>query len=195
MKLVIGVAGLPLAGKETAVNAIAASLEKDGISLSRHRFSDVLRDTLDLWAMPHGRNNEQRLAQLMDQMETGTLSRAVRARIAKDTADVGLLDGVRWISDEEMIRGLAGKDVKSLMIYVDASADTRYARLRKRDRAGESKTTREEFDRQNLQKNEVDIPDIGRRADITLKNDHGNVAEFETSVEAAYRSSIRPLLR
>jgi len=78
MELVIGIAGLPLAGKETAADAIAALLKKDGFTVSRHRFSDVLRDTLDLWGVPHGRDNEQRLAQLMDQLEKGTLSRAVK---------------------------------------------------------------------------------------------------------------------
>jgi dephospho-CoA kinase len=195
MKLVIGIAGLPLAGKETVADTLATLLKSDGFDVARHRFSDVLRDTLDLWGISHGRDNEQLLAQLMDQFKRGTLSRAVKNRIAKDAAHVGILDGVRWLSDEEMIRELAKKGMKSLMIYVDASADTRYERLQKRNRADESKTTREEFERQNQQKNETDIPSIGNRADIKLKNDHRNIADLGKIVEEAYRSSIRPLLQ
>jgi hypothetical protein len=65
MKLVIGLAGLPLAGKETVGNKLQMLFEADGMSVSRHRFSDILRDTLNLWGMPHGRANEQMLAQIM----------------------------------------------------------------------------------------------------------------------------------
>ena len=65
MKLLIGITGSPLAGKETAANIFAELLQKDGYSVSRHRFSDILRDTLDLWGLPHGRINEQNMAQLM----------------------------------------------------------------------------------------------------------------------------------
>src|SRR5262249_22148093 len=84
MKLVIGLAGLPLSGKETVATRIEASFKADGFSVSRHRFSDVLRDTLDLWGMSHGRANEQILAQIMQRpgaFPEGVLSRAVKHRM------------------------------------------------------------------------------------------------------------------
>src|ERR1700722_3255043 len=137
MKLVIGLAGLPLAGKETVGNKLEMLFKADGHTVSRHRFSDVLRDTLDLWGMPHGRSNEQILAQIMQRpggFPEGVLSRAVKARLSKDTADVGILDGMRWDSDEAMIREFPADGIKSLVIYVFADEDHRYARLVARNR-------------------------------------------------------------
>src|SRR5690348_13256577 len=132
MKLVIGVVGPQLAGKETAANILEELLRADGHTVSRHRFSDPLRETLTLWGLPHGRENEQLMAQLMVApgfFGPATLTNAVNARLARDTADVGILDGVRWHEDEKMIRAFPKAGIKSLMVYVTASQDRRYARL------------------------------------------------------------------
>ena len=197
MKLVIGIVGAPLAGKETFANVVEELLKNDGHSVSRHRFSDILRDTLDLWDVPHGRENEQLLAQFMVNPKffgQGTLSNAVKAKVSKDTADVGMLDGVRWHSDEAMIRSFPAQGIKSLIAYVTANPDVRYARLQKRNRAGEGATTREMFDMQNKAENEIYIPEIGGRADVILENNYEDVEGFRKDVEAAYLKSIKPLL-
>ena len=201
MKLVIGIAGLPLAGKETVANRLEQLLRVDNITVSRHRFSDVLRDTLDLWGMPHGRGNEQILAQIMQRpgigFPEGVLARAVKHRLSRDTADVGILDGVRWKMDEDMIREFPAdaSGIKSIIISVAASDDTRFARLTARNRSGEAATTREQFDELNRQPNEITIPEIDARADIRLANDHANIADFEKDIDAAYARSIKPLLQ
>lgn len=197
MKLVIGLVGLPLAGKGTAADKLEALFKNDGISVSRHRFSDILRDTLDLWGMPHGRSNEQILAQIMQRpggFPEGVLSRAVKHRLSKDTADVGILDGVRWDTDEAMIREFPTDNIKSLIIYVTTDDDHRYARLIGRNRSGEAATTREQFAVLNQQPNEIFIPQIGSRADVVLVNNYETVADFEKDVERAYREKIKQLL-
>lgn len=197
MKLVIGIVGPPLAGKETFANVITRLLKNDGHSVSYNRFSDILRDTLDIWGIPHGRENEQLLAQFMVNPQffgAGTLSRAMKNRLLKDTADVGILDGVRWFSDEKMIREFPEENVKSLIAFVNADPDVRFTRLQKRNRAGESATSRADFDRQGKAENEIYIPEIGGRADIQLENNYENVADFEKDAEVAYEKSIKPLL-
>jgi dephospho-CoA kinase len=198
MKLVIGLAGLPLAGKETVVNKLEALFTADGVSVSRHRFSDILRDTLDLWGMPHGRANEQILAQIMQRpgsgFPEGVLARAVKNRLSKNPADVGLLDGMRWEIDEKMLREFPTDGIKSIVIYVDADDDHRYARLVARNRSGEAATTREQFAELNRQPNEIFIPEIGSRADIKLMNNYDTVAEFERDIEAVYREKIKGLI-
>lgn len=194
MKLVIGIVGLPLAGKETVANTLEALFKKDGFSVSRHRFSDVLRDTLDLWGMPHGRGNEQMLAQIMQRpgaFPEGVLSRAVKHRLSKDTADVGILDGARWDSDEKMLREFPARGIKSIVLYVDADDDRRYARLQARNRAGEGATTREEFAKLNQQPNEIFIPEFGSRADVKLTNNYESIADFEKDIETAYKEKIK----
>jgi dephospho-CoA kinase len=190
MKLVIGLAGLPLAGKETVAIKLEELFHTDGATVSRHRFSDILRDTLDLWGMPHGRANEQTLAQIMQRpggFPEGVLARAAKNRLSKNAADVGILDGVRWDVDEKMLKEFPADGIKSLIIYVDTDEDHRYARMKARNRSGEAATTREEFQKLNLAQTEIFIPEIGKRADIALTNNYDNIADFERDIEAMYR--------
>ncbi|HVM77205.1 MAG TPA: AAA family ATPase [Candidatus Paceibacterota bacterium] len=198
MKLVIGITGAPLAGKETAANIIAELIQKDGHTVSRHRFSDILRDTLDLWGLPHGRINEQNMAQLMIVPQffgKNTLSNAMKARLKRDATDVGVIDGVRWFSDEDMImKDLPRDGVKGLIVYVDADPDIRFKRLQIRQRAGEAHTTREEFDMQGKRENEIYIAEIGNRAQIKLLNNYDSVDDFKNDVIMEYEKNIKPLL-
>jgi uridine kinase len=191
MKLVIGVIGAPLAGKETCANTLEKLLLEDGYSVSRHTFSDILRATLDLWDIPHTRENLQRMAIVMN-AETGfgdgALSRAMRRRLMEDTADVTILDGVRWLGDEKMVRSLNDDGVKTVMIYISADPKVRYARLLARNRAGEAATTWEKFMQQEQARTEVDIPDIGSRAEIALENNYEDVEHFERDINRVYES-------
>jgi uridine kinase len=205
MKLVIGLTGLPLAGKETVAIKLEELFHADNVTVSRHRFSDILRDTLDLWGMPHGRGNEQMLAQIMQRpgggpdgsalgFPPGVLARAVKARLLKNPADVGILDGMRWEVDEKMMKEFPAEGVKSVVVYIAADDDHRYARLIARNRSGEAVTTREQFAELNKQPNEIFIPEIGSRADITLTNNYTTVAEFERDIEAVYEEKIKGLI-
>jgi len=191
MKLVIGIVGAPLAGKETCANTIELLLIEDGYRVSRHTFSDILRDTLDLYDLPHTRDNLQKMAIIMN-AETGfgdgTLSRAMRRRLLDDEAEVAILDGVRWLGDEHMIRSLNEEGIKSVMIYISAGAKVRYARLLARDRAGEAATTWEDFERQEKARTEVDIPDIASRAEIVLENNDNDIERFKRDINRVYEN-------
>jgi len=198
MKLVIGLAGLPLAGKETVTIKLEELFHADNLTVSRHRFSDILRETLDLWGMPRGRANEQRLAQIMqrpgDGFPEGVLARAIKARLEKNTADVGILDGMRWNVDDDMMREFPADGIKSVVIYVDADEDHRFARLQGRNRNNEATTTREQFAVLGHQPNEIYIPKIGEHADIRLVNNYATVAEFEQDIEKMYREKLKGLI-
>jgi len=191
MKLIIGIIGAPLAGKETCATVLEQLLVEDGYSVSRHSFSEILKETLDLWDIPRGRDHEQKMAIIMN-AETGfgdgALSRAMRRRLMEDTADVTILDGVRWLGDERMLRSLGDEGIKTIMIYISADPKVRYARLIARNRAGEAATTWEKFMQQEQMKNEVDIPDIGSRADIALENNYDDVEHFKRDINRVYES-------
>jgi dephospho-CoA kinase len=191
MKLVIGIVGAPLAGKETCADMLEKLLLEDGYSVSRHVFSEILRETLDLWGIPRGRDNEQRMAIVMN-AETGfgdgALSRAMEHRIIHEDVDVTILDGVRWLGDEKMLRGLNDEGVKSILVYIQAEPKVRYARLLARNRAGEGATTWEKFLQQEQARTEIDIPDIGLRAEIVLDNNYDNIEHFHRDVNRVYES-------
>jgi dephospho-CoA kinase len=191
MKLVIGIVGSPLAGKETCANLLEKLLIEDGYSVSRHTFSEILRETLDLWGIPHGRDNEQKMAIIMNAeagFGDGALSRAMKHRIMHEDVDVTILDGVRWLGDEKMLRSLNDEGIKTIMIYISADARVRYARLLARNRAGEAATTWEDFSRQEKVRTEVEIPDIGSRAEIALDNNYDDVEHFERDINRVYES-------
>lgn len=191
MKLVIGIVGAPLAGKETCANVLEQLLVEDGYSVSRQTFSDVLRDTLDLWDLPHTRDNLQKMAIVMNAdtgFGDGALSHAVQKRLMDDPADVAILDGVRWLGDEKMIRELEDEGIKTILVYVTADPKVRYARLVARNRAGEAATTWEDFARQEQARTEVDIPDIGSRAEITLENNYEDVEPFKRDINRVYEN-------
>jgi dephospho-CoA kinase len=191
MKLVIGIVGPPLAGKETCANLLDKLLIEDGYRVSRHTFSDILRDTLDLWNIPHTRDNLQRMSIIMNAdsgFGDGALSRAMRARLMHDESDVTILDGVRWLGDEAMIRSLGDEGIKTIVIYISADVHVRYARLLERNRAGESATSWEDFERQEKARTETDIPDIGSRAEIALVNDYDDVSRFASDINRVYES-------
>ncbi|HUC31409.1 MAG TPA: hypothetical protein VMR99_01820 [Candidatus Paceibacterota bacterium] len=191
MKLVIGLVGPPLAGKETCANLLEKLLIEDGYSVSRHTFSEILRETLDLWGIPHGRDNEQKLAIIMNAetgFKDGALSRAMKHRIMHEDVDVTILDGVRWLGDEKMLRGLNNKGIKSILIYIPADAKVRYGRLLARNRTGEGMTTWEKFMEQEQMKNEVDIPTIGSRAEIMIENNDVDIEHFHHDINRVYES-------
>ncbi len=197
MQLVIGLTGPPGSGKETFANSVEGLLRTDRFSVTRHRFSDPLRETLTSWGIPHGRENEQTLARIMKEpnaFKDGALSRAIKHRLMRDEAHVGILDGVRWFSDETMLRAFPAEGIKAIIVHIAAPAELRFAWLKTRNRAGAAETTWEDFIEQERAENEIYISDIGSRADVVLANT-GDIDEFKAKTFRAYRDAIKPLLR
>jgi dephospho-CoA kinase len=191
MKLVIGLVGSKLSGKETCANMLEQLLIEDGYKVSRHTFSEILRETLDLWGIPHGRVNEQKLSIIMN-TETGfgdgALSRAMQHRLVGDTSDVTILDGVRWHGDEKMIRSLNDDGIKTILIYITADPKVRFVRLQQRNRSGEAAISWDDFVEQEKALTEIEIPDIGSRAEITLENNYEDVEKFKQDINRVYES-------
>jgi len=87
-----------------------------------------------------------------------------------------------------MIRSLNDDGIKTVMVYISADPQVRYARLLSRNRAGEAATTWEDFARQEKALTDVDIPDIGSRAEIALDNNYDDVSHFERDINRVYES-------
>jgi dephospho-CoA kinase len=177
MKIVVGLVGEKGSGKETFGDFFMETAK--GQKIVRVRFSDILNETLKLWGIDRTRENLQKLAVIMDDgFKKGTLTHAIYERIHSLDADIVILDGVRWETDEKLIRSFP----KNFLVYINADVDIRYERLKiRREKLDEAKTY-EQFMEEEKAPNEVLIPAIGRRADFKVKN-NGTFEDLKSEVK------------
>jgi dephospho-CoA kinase len=143
------------------------------------RFSDILRETLHLWAIPESRANLQRLVMTMVQtFGTDALAAAIATRVQTADAEVVILDGIRRNPELAFLRQFPS----NTLVYVTAPAEVRFERLRqRRENIGEGTMSYEQFLEEERAATEVEIPQIGTSADIRIVNDKG-IAEYEQVV-------------
>lgn len=165
--ILIGLLGEKRSGKGTFINFLAEFAKPKHVG--RIRSVDVLYETLKIWGIDATRKNLIKLTVAMDgAYGKGTLTEAVRQRIVKDNSDIVIFDGVRWPTDEKLIRSFG----KNLIVYVTANPETRWKRgLTAGEKVGEDKATFEEFLKEEKAKTEEFIPDIGSRADFKIVNE------------------------
>lgn len=179
MATIVGIVGEKGGGKETCGQLIEAYFPQKKVVHAR--FSDILSKTLEQWDIPRTRHNLQQLAIVMNGgFGLGTLTHAMEHLIKNTEADIVILDGVRWLSDAEMIRRFS----QNLLIYVTADIKTRYARtIARKEKTGESSTPYEQFLKEENVQTELDIPKIGATANVRIDND-GSLEAFKKQVEA-----------
>ena len=193
MKIVIGIVGQPSAGKGTVSTIIDQCALKAGVSFSHYGSRDILKHTLDLWEIKAERANFQKLAKVMasnDGFGEGALSRAMLPHLMGSTSEIVIADGMRWPSDEKMLRGIP----KNLIIYVTADAKLRYERLKKRGGIGEKDKTWEKFLVEDKGNTETYIAEFGEHADYKVTND-GTLEELVEQVDDFFQKLVLPKLK
>lgn len=183
--IVLGLVGEKGSGKQTFSDFLKEiATDKKIVHM---RFSDILRETLELWSLDLSRTNYQQLSIAMNKtFGKGTLSRALYQNVLKKDADIVILDGVRWLSDEELINSFPEK----FMIYITADVEKRYQRVVKRkEKKGEGDASLEQFKAEEKVKTETLIPKIGKRADIKIDN-NGTRDELKEMTKKVFQKSL-----
>lgn len=183
MKLIIGLVGQKGCGKETVAGLIKDVYGTDKVS--HVRMSDILKETLKMWSIPETRTNLQRMAIIMNRhFGKGTLSKAVNDRIMKERSTVVVLDGIRWISDEKLVRSFD----KNILIHIKAKSKIRFQRLKMRsDKIGEGRMNYKQFLKEEKVYTELFIKEIGNRADIILEN-NSSVKDLKKSFNLVWKT-------
>lgn len=182
--LVIGLVGEKGSGKETVGNYIVQLLSDKKVM--HIKFSDLLKETLDLWSLPATRTNLQDLAIIMDQhFGVGTLANAMFNRIQKMDAEIVILDGVRWDADVALINTFK----KHYLFYVTAELKTRFERISKRiEKVGEGKDFKQ-FLKEEQKPNEISISRLGSRADFKIEN-NANKAKLKKIINEIFNKIV-----
>lgn len=162
MKIILGLTGEKLGGKDTVAEYL---MGKYGAVNIRH--SSILDEILSILDMPVSRRNEIDLGMAMRQMfGLGILNRAVAKKVRESTASLVVINGIRFEEELENARALGAR-----IVYVTAPSDARFARfLKRQEKADDAMQTREQFDRQEHEPTEVQIPHLGRLADFRIDN-------------------------
>jgi dephospho-CoA kinase len=181
MTLVIGLVGEKGSGKQTFVNFFKELAPN--LNIRQVRFSDILAQTLVLWDIPLTRPNLQNLAIVMNEkFGAEALANAAKFSIEGDSANIIILDGIRRAAELKLVKEMEN----SLVIYITASQDLRYQRLKLRsEKVGEIGLTFEQFLKEEESKAESEIPKLSDKADEKIEN-NSTKDEFKKKIEMIY---------
>lgn len=186
MKIVIGVLGEEGSGKDTFSHLLSSIIAPH--SLTQVRTSGFLNETLQMWKLPNTRHNLQHIAIAMrSQFGESVLPNAIKKQITAASADVVVLDAVRWEADLELVRSFP----INFLVYITATPEIRFERLKHRkEKAGESDMSFEDFQKQEQVATETQIHTLAAQADFTIEN-NGSMEDFAKSVKEFYENSLR----
>lgn len=186
IKIIIGLVGKKLSGKETFVELLK-NMCGSKPAITQLRSSDLIADILDLVDLPHSREHMQKLPiALINAFGNNVITNGMRKRIQEADGNIIIFDGVRRKTDAEMIKKMGG-----IIIYIDANTKTRFDRTRKRkEKVGENSVTWEKFLEQDQAEIELEIPEIGKLADCQLDN-NGTLEKFHAQIQELYLNHIK----
>lgn len=170
--LILAFVGPPLAGKGKFIEDIVAWC--GALQVAIYCTGDMIRQMLEIIGEPQERPNCSKLVELLSTPKPrgygqAFLPNAVKKRIKKDRRPVIIFDSMRFLEDEKMIRELAQEGYEVITIYVTASKEIRYERLKERNRNGESKMSRKKFYANENLATEKRIREIGSRAEYKFR--------------------------
>jgi dephospho-CoA kinase len=178
MKRILVIVGEIGSGKGTFAELLTAYFEGKTVELLD--FSQIMKETLDLWFLERTRENYRKLTNLMEHnFGRGTLSHALNKKVENSPAEIVLVTGARRTVEIDTLKKLSNCSV----IYVTAEPKIRFERTRARkEKIGEHSTTFEQFISEHQEDTEKEIPEIGQNADITIEN-NGNLEDLEKQIK------------
>lgn len=140
------------------------------------------------------RDSLQLLARVMKNESAfgnGALSRAIQNRLLTSESDIVQADGMRWLSDEILIRSIP----RSVILYTTADFEIRKERAKMRRREGEESKTDDELRKEELAENEIYIVKIGKRADWKIENNTNNLEDLKQKISEFCEVKLLTLLK
>ena len=175
--LYIGITGQLLSGKSTASKFLEESFNAE-----LFHFSKFLGSLLELLDLEKNRKNLQDLGLFIKNTYGQEILVKTALEYSKDSkADIFLMDGLRNKDDVLALKEMP----ESMIIYIKAKAEVRYARMLERgEKVGEKQLSFEEF--LETEKHNVDIQllELEQYADVVIDN-NGTRADLEKELRKA----------
>ncbi|HJV32738.1 MAG TPA: hypothetical protein VJ694_01800 [Patescibacteria group bacterium] len=180
-KTIIAFAGRNCCGKGTAAEHAASML-----NAPKHTYSDVLYEIHGVCGIPRPavpRSNLQDLSTFVrDWFGQDCLARVMAKKCEAAAASYVVIDGVRRLDDIVILQAEYGDAL--ILVWIEASADNRYARAKlRKEKAGEEFKTREAFDEEEKAESEIQL-DLVRQACRTVIDNDGPPEALAPQVEA-----------
>ena len=151
-KKILAIAGRNGSGKETVAKKMAKALS----GAETHTYSDILRETLQLWGYTkNSRHDMQELSTFMRRLKgQDALSKAMAKKCREAKTPWVVIDGLRRTEDLDILYEEFAPTYVTL-VWVETSDDLRYERLKARkEKAGEAFMDRAQFDREEQAESE-----------------------------------------
>jgi len=164
-KIIVGLVGEAGSGKDTVANHI---IEKyHAVSF---RFADLLREALEIF-FGKGNVSREQLIWLSNGIRgkygNDVIAKALRKRIDEIPGGIVILNGMRIKEDIDFVRSFPN----SFVVYVTLDQKSRWERIYGRGEKSDDAMSFEKFQEIEKAETEVQIPQIGKKADFTLVND------------------------
>lgn len=174
-KIIIGLSGRIASGKETAGKWLMKKTRADKV-----RFSDPLRQTLDLFSIPQSRENMQSLSTFLRQTyDEECIAKAIFKITMQSPSPVSIIDGVRRMAD---IKTFCDLD-NFYLIFINTEQKIRYERMVARgENPGETEMTYDDFLQKDDAESEQQIEGLKKDANFIIDN-NGSLDELEKQLE------------
>mgnify|MGYP001103944044 FL=1 len=161
-KLIVGLVGETGSGKDTVAKYLA---EKYGAQLMR--FADPLKDTLKIYFDEISKKDQQWLAlEFRKRFGADILGRALRKKIESGEGIISI-NGLRMPEDYAFVKSFEN----SFIIYITADQELRWKRTTTRGEKTDDHLDLAHFQELERAETEVHIPEIGAKADFTIRNE------------------------
>jgi dephospho-CoA kinase len=174
-QIIIGLAGKMASGKAAVGEYF---VKKYGAK--KIRFSDPLRQILDVLDLPDSRQNLQMLSTSVRQnFGDDILSKAAMKLVSRLNDDILVIDGVRRTTDIENFKKLKN----FFLIYIEASLEKRYERsIARAENPDDREMTRKEFEEKDEAEPEARIETLREAANFLINN-NGTLEETYNQIE------------
>lgn len=175
-KIILGFTGEMVSGKGTAAKYVTQKYK-----CNSYRYSTILRNVLDRLYLEQSRDNMQDLSTILRRtFGEDLLAKIIGNEVKDDKNEVVVVEGIRREDDIKYLRGLPNFN----LVYIEASLERRFERLKKREENPDDKSkTLEEFKRDHEQESELQIKGLKAKADFVLDN-AGTTEELYAQIDS-----------